>query len=879
MINVFLICLFFITTVISEVWLWFQPGYESIISFLVSVSALISFCHSHYNLKTNRNKYLKNIIETFKYDGQLVELKIVNYNSTDDDLGEIKCYRVREIISESKNVQIFGKPGSGKTSMLKMLMYELSYDAIKSKSASIPIYLEFGKNDLFEKIKNEFHSKGFVTDASKFSIDNIKNLLSRGGFTFLIDDVHKLGYYTTKEQTRIEELLSYSKNLFVLTSRDYFKKNEFGFELFNMAKLSHGEVDKIFELYLDRSEVDGVNRGILIHQGLSDLYNTPQMLALLSKVVKIFGRIPSNKAELFRQFLLMRNKIELGKDISLHDTRMNLKTYVLSELAFHMFQKIKSKYIIEIELCLEVLQNILKAAYEKGFEQTDAYKFIDYLFKEGYLTNYDGEVKFEHDQWQEYFAALYIHKNNISLKEFNEDYSIKEISYFVCGMFRMDKEDEKEKLNKYLCELLDFDFYLVGNSLKNFENRDTLDSVRKKHADFVVTDEFLRNAYEGYLNFYENILRFHFPLLKDKFHPETNGEIGIAIQRSKDKLGFWHGFFPISKEHKEKVVLFPGIFDEDRKRDPIEFRNLGIDLGLHVQFSDPTIYKLPIIGAFQEAANQLEQIIKSKKLIETDDLERESLFHELNALRKELFLTKKMDDITIQEFLDGFKKLKIEKEISHQYLHHNIVDTISLEKEVEKRFSENYEPVEIWPTTISGLYSHRITDLEVERKLLKFIKIERLGFDDKISPFFQLIPQSITYHSKVKYEQLSEEKKNNILEWYADFFEKKYRNYKAMIEVNFPTLKKYFRYYNNMPLLIVLLKSGHKHVYWNIEKQTECIKVQIMDEAKLAEFDKNMKFKKWLSGFWLGHIDEREEILRNDVYKLIEDEFKNFYKN
>ena len=829
--------------------------------------------------KANHHTYLINIINSYRNISFSIDLRLVKKNDSDNQEIKDASYLVRQPLDEFKHIQIFGKPGSGKTFLLKKLLYDLAVELIKSKDKIIPIYLEFGKRDLYEQIIHELHSKGFVNDVALIDKNWVRNQLAKGNFIILIDDLHKLSYYITKEDTKIEELLSYSKNLFVLTSRDYFKKNEFGFVLFNMAKLSHGEVDKIFELYLDRSKVDGIHRGILIHQGLSDLYNTPQMLTLLAKVVEIFGSVPSNKAELFRRFLLMRNKIELGKDISLHETRMNLKTYVLSELAFHMFQKIKSKYIIEIELCLEVLQNILKVTYEKGFEQTYAYKFIDYLFKEGYLTNYDGEVKFEHDQWQEYFAALYIHKNNIALKEFNEDYSIKEISYFVCGMYSIDKEDEKERLNKYLCELLDFDFYLVGNSLKNFENRDTLDLVEKKYADFVVTDELLMSSYKSYLDFYENILRFHFPLLKNKFYPKTNGEIGIAIQRSKDKLGFWHGFFPISKEHKERVVLFPGIFDEGGKRDPIEFRNFGIELGLHAQHPDPTIYKLPIIGAFQEATNQLEQIIKSKELIETEDLERESLFHELNALRKKLYLTKKMEDITIQEFLDGFKKLKIEKEIFHQYVHHNIVDTISLEKEVEKRFSENYEPVEIWPTNISGLYSHRITDLEVERKLLKFIKVEQLGFDDKINPFFQLIPQSITYHGKVKYEQLSEEEKNNVLDWYADFFEKKYRNYRAMIEVNFPTLKKYFKYYYNMPLLIVLLKSGQKHVYWNIEKQTECIKVQTMDQTKFAEFDKSMKFKKWLSGFWIGHFDEREEILRNEVYKIIEDEFKDFYKS
>ncbi len=852
-----------------------------ILGFLKDIFSLSKYFRS-IKWEANHKNYLNNLIESHKNFSTLIELRIVKKYLTDDQIKDEKNFNIQEQFIELKHIQIFGKPGSGKTFTLKKLLYDLALNALENKTKKIPVYLEFGKSDLFDQIINELHTKGFVKNISLIDKNWVKNELAKGNFIVLIDDIHKLNYYTSIEETKIKELLNYSKNSFVLTSRDYFKRNEFGFELFEMAKLSHGEVDKIFELYLDRTEVDGINRGILIHQGLSDLYNTPQMLTLLAKVVKMFGSMPSNKAELFKQFLLMRNKIELGKDNSLFETKMNLKAFVLSNLAFNMFQNTNAKYIIDIELCIEVLHNILREAGEKGFEQTNAQNFLTYLLKEGYLINYDGEIKYEHDQWQEYFAALYIHNNNISLKEINEHYSIKEISYFVCGMYSMDNEDEKGKLNKYLCELLDFDFYLVGNNLKNFENRETIADIKSKFLNFVVSDELLRNSFETYLNFYEKILKLHFPNLINKFYPKTNGEIGIAVQRSKDELGFWHGFYRISNNYNERVVLFPDIFDDDKNKEPIEFRNRGVDLGLHAKYPDPTIYKLPIIGAYTEVSSQLKDIIKGKELIETDELEHECLFHELQALREKLYLNRKIniENLTIREILNGFTKLRIENEIYSQFSDNNSVDIKALRNEVEKKFSEKYIPYEdIRPTTYTGLYSHRITDLDVEKRLKKHIKIKNLGLDDKVSPLFSMIPERINYYSQVKFSQLTKDEQQRIMEWYAEFYKKIYESYKAMIETNFPTIKKYFESYSNMPLYIVLLENEQKHKYYNIENQSECIKVRLMDKNSFEDFDKNTKFRKWSRSFWIKRLDKRNEILRNEVYELIESEFKDFYKS
>ncbi len=101
-----------------------------------------------------------------------------------------------------------------------------------------------------------------------------------------------------------------------------------------------------------------------------------------------------------------------------------------------------------------------------------------------------------------------------------------------------------------------------------------------------------------------------------------------------------------------------------------------------------------------------------------------------------------------------------------------------------------------------------------------------------------------------------------------------------MIEINFPTLKKYFKNYNNMSLLIILLDNCQKHVYRNIPNQSEAVKIQIMDKENFDTFERSLKFRKWYSSpFWLKTLNSKEEILRNSVYELIKKEFNELIIN
>ena len=51
-------------------------------------------------------------------------------------------------------------------------------------------------------------------------------------------------------------------------------------------------------------------------------------------------------------------------------------------------------------------------------------------------------------------------------------------------MFNLENIFDKENLNKYLCELLDLDYYLFGNCLNNYENRETIADVKNRFSHF-----------------------------------------------------------------------------------------------------------------------------------------------------------------------------------------------------------------------------------------------------------------------------------------------------------------------------------------------------------------------------------------------------------
>ena len=124
--------------------------------------------------------------------------------------------------------------------------------------------------------------------------------------------------------------------------------------------------------------------------------------------------------------------------------------------------------------------------------------------------------------------------------------------------------------------------------------------------------------------------------------------------------------------------------------------------------------------------------------------------------------------------------------------------------------------------------------MDVEQRLKTYIERKNLGHDDKICPLFSIVLEKInSYHPK-EFFQLTKDEQHKVMDWYANFYKKIYKNYKVMIEItNFPTLKKYFKSYNNMPLMILLLDNGHKHIYRNITNQSECVNVRLMDEKQL----------------------------------------------
>jgi len=842
----------------------------------------------------NEKRYLKELIKNYHQYEKYIDLDVITLSDEDSFLtGKVQQQPISNynLIKKGHSIQIVGPPGSGKTSILFKVLLSQSKLRLNDKKNRIPVFLEYRGRDVFERIREFLHVNHLTKDITLISEKWLRKKLLEGKFLFLIDDVHKLiDAKSINEETKMRELLDYNKNQFVLMSRDFIKVSMFGLELFQISQLNENQIIDILKMYSDEQEAHLIYQNFRWDKKLNELYSTPQMLKFLSKVFKKYNHIPSNKAQIFNEYLGIKKKKEFNHDL---EAMKKFEKYIkiLGHLALQMFEIGVNSYWVAFDDCLTFVNEENKKLISQGYENISTELILDDLLRQGFLICSEDKIKFTHDQWQEYFAAKKLFEKRASLKEFRVKISRDEILFFLSGFHTyLGNDEEKKYCNLFLAELLKENFFLFNKCLENYDLRWLIKDWEEFYKDIIFTQEQIQLNYKEFFELYNEVIDIHFKDLNVRFAPFTNSNIGLLVEYDNHNNSCWYGFRQKNDQIESDVVFI-------NKFETIKNYNINNEQELYGHYyrtynlkgwqsksPDPNIYKLPVIGAFEEIKKQLEKIIKEKKLIETVEMGWERLYYEAFALRNKLRIPRKQNIISVNEVINGLKKLKIEKYLFSKRLDKNGI-VRNLENEINDLFEKGFVPTDIvGSTTYAGIYGRRINDKEFEKLFLDFVSARNLKPTDLISTPLENLPYNLDPWRKQK---LNDQEIDILLKWAISFQESVLKNYLLTVETNFPTSKKIFKTYQSKPICVVLAVDpnkitkaeylGNRYFYANVLDQRNDVEVVLVKSAN--EYKKiHSKLKRhlsWSNPYWgFGFSFPRNEPLRESVYEIIEREYK-----
>lgn len=844
--------------------------------------------------------YLKTIAQNFHEYSRYEDIDLSTDPHSDEEQTESEKERftLSEALDKASAIQILGKPGSGKTTALKKLLQSHAATELNAKAwkRALPIYIEYRSGSLFDQILHFLHVNGLGRDFKYLDEKWLRNKLSKGSFLILIDDVHKiLGDPNSKTYSRLQELLDYKSNKFVLMSRDFFKRSDFGFDSYHVSSLTDDQVVQILSLQTSRTNSEEIFRHIHWDRKARALYDTPQMLSFLAKAFEKNGKMPLNKSQMFDQFFTLHAHQEQVKGAKY--TEM-LTRRLLGSLALSMLKQEVGQYEVNEDECLRLLsESIVGLRSKYGYAIESSTEVLDELLRAGTLIRYDEQIRFRHDQWQEFFAALEVFVEGIDLSSLEHLQGFDELAYFIAGLHSLEGDREsKEKCGIFLAQLIKIDFFLFSKCLGNFQSEKLVFVAdwHEAYKDVVFSVKEIEDSYRDFLNQYVDTIKLHFPNLYSKFSPRTTKSIGIFIEKKEPKWAYLYAFFEAESETAPRVIVVErnriasaqGITEEHRLLDYYT-RHYGA-LDFKARDIDPVLYKLPVIGAHDEITDQLTHLVRHKELVEPMPMIQERVYFESLALRNHLGIPRDKMTLSVKDVSEGLRRRDIRESVFQKFVTGRAVNAKALAEETERLFREGFIPERrTGSTTYSGIYSRSINDKVFEQNFSSLLKRSQLKDDDPILPALPLLPRE--YHSW-PHPVLGKEEKDKMIKWSVDYFSMMYKCYKEIIETNFPKSTGSFDTYAHFPLVVALVidedrygKSGwlgSRHIFRNVSSSQDAVKVDVLDQTDFSKYVSSLQKHRWSEyPFWgLPHRHPNDEFLRNNVYEIVEKEFKQLTK-
>ncbi len=451
-----------------------------------------------------------------------------------------------DLIGASKNVLILGEPGTGKTYVLKKLLYEVITSA-NDGFTRIPIMLNLSAYKSSYKNITEAIWHLLKKYFPHISLEHVAGLLNDGRFLLLLDgldEVKKVFYEDCLYDIR--DLIQHNAaNRYIISCRDnrYYEELNNYVEISRIRPLERGQIDKYLKNYCSQ---------FYPYQLSNEQYSllgNPLLLTLAVEVInKNEGRIPENKSILFRKYtsyLLYNWEMRKGLRRSNPLSQYDIVTF-LGKLSFECFE----------EPVLTTLE--LQKALKYSFPNKEIHAVFEQLIGLGiFQRELDDQIFYSHKTFLEYFAAQHIVERIEAGEPLDRyipligDRSWHEVFIFCAGLIT-----NWDQQNEFLSCVLEQNIKLY------------VDCIAAKHDCNEMLSKLDSTTYAiKYLEIlgdsYEKIIDVHFPQIRRLFMPYRiladnpvagDGQIKVVGSFTPDKKHLRY-YFTVGDLSSERVII------------------------------------------------------------------------------------------------------------------------------------------------------------------------------------------------------------------------------------------------------------------------------------------------------------------------------------
>ncbi len=362
------------------------------------------------------NQWKENLLS----DTFLVELTI--NEKTKYHMQEINHEDIASKLSNKDRFVLYGSPGSGKTTTLIQVAQKLVDKDIVPFLLSLPEWIDSTNDNIIDYLANNpcLSSKNITTD-------NLLSLYKNGKCIFLLNGWNEIEPSNIKKATRLLARLNreYTAAGIILATRE----SSFSPPFFDESKLIIKELSNSQRRQLIQQSIsEDISGQIESNRSLSQITRTPLFLIELIEIYQDSHTLPRTRVEIFERIL---RKIEISSEhsVNLQSPPMSGKSeyYLiwLSSCATRLGQVI-IKYddaCREIDAATTQLQH--NGQLQTVPEPTGIINILcdrHILVKSSYP---DSTVRFVHQQFQEYYAYLYIKNLLLTIMESKEEKDIR----------------------------------------------------------------------------------------------------------------------------------------------------------------------------------------------------------------------------------------------------------------------------------------------------------------------------------------------------------------------------------------------------------------------------------------------------------------------
>lgn len=493
---------------------------------------------------------------------------------------------------------------------------------------------------------------------------------------------------------------------------------------------------------------------------------------------------------------------------------------------------------------------------------------------------------------------------NILIKSNNEySYNIsfyysKIRDYIICfHSYQLDKLSDDEFYNVL------FDFYKnhIGKSALDFY----IENASSSHLRVLI--EFKKDNAISYVVNYNSYLDYNFKKIKNKFIPNTNGEIGIVLPKDVVKED-GYALFPLNSSFERKIIYedLESLFSK-----PYDDSNLLLKLGVTTVYGSNTSLfvkdKSKIIK--KNIFKQLKEIIEKGKLsaYNSDVLLIEQisviLYYYYSKLgydysSKEYYLPRfcNIYPINLEDLKNKINIFKLTEFYKRKMNYSKVNETVEAALKERHTIPEFNVKGDVPPFQELG----KIVDILLERGY-KEIKDHYLPLPDlpiiKAKEFYEQNKKK--YIEKIRMIQYSESQAKLYIFEFLNYLE---ICYKEFVDYFFPTFKNEFSFYNSIPHEYFFYVDELIVPNWGMlgHRSSRTGKIEIyfknIDERKVAFEKENLKCLRTFSldsilrvndyarypvktfeGINTSNVDEYC-VVRNWIYKLLEEDMEKIFK-